>query len=647
MKEFFDGDILEGQYFNASKNGSKFFVDEDGKRFYISRKESSNALHKDRVKVELIRLQNKTSLNAVVISVLERTAETLVGTLDKTDKTCFFIPDLGGVDFHIRREYVGEAKNGDRIKVELLKWPKNKRRPEGKIVHVFGKTGEHEAEIQSIISKFDVQEDFPEKVLREANAIPLELDSEEIKKRSDLRKKFTFTIDGEDAKDFDDSISFEPTKGSDGWYNLGVHIADVSYYVQPNSELDKEAYQRATSIYLVDRVVPMLPRGLSNGVCSLRPDEDKLTFSFMCQISEDGQIRNEKFQRTATRSDVRLNYDQAQDIIDEGKSEGVSGNILQVVSTCDKIAKKLRRERMKEKALEFHSKQPKFILDKEGEVLGIEYDEAFDAHQLIEEFMLLANRKVSKFLSDRPSIYRSHDEPTQERLSEVKVFLDRIGYDLDVSGGEATKDSINKITEDLKDQPEEDMVKTLLIRTMSKAYYTPYNIGHYGLSFEFYTHYTSPIRRYIDLQIHRLLSDKLGNNGYQIKVNDIISVKNKTHEASLDKISKHCSEKEKQAASAQRESIAYKQAEWMSEKVGEKFQGVISDVKKWGVYVELTESGCRGLISKDELESAGYSLDKDNFKITTNSGNIYKLGDVIGVECISVDLQMRLIEFKL
>jgi ribonuclease R len=632
MKEFFDGDVIEGTFYHKNGNGSGLFKSEDGFKFYISKKDRRQALHEDLVRVELISQPNRSTLSAKILAVLERTNKTLVGTIDKRQKTCFFIPDIGGTDFHVKREYQNGVSHGDRVKAELLEWNPKKRRPEGKVVHIFGKSGEHEAEIQSIISKFNVQEDFPEEVLAEANAIPMELDENEVKNRIDLRDTFTFTIDPETARDFDDSISFEPIVN--GWFSLGIHIADVTHFVRPNSELDKEAYQRATSIYLVDRVIPMLPRSLSNGVCSLRPDEDKYTFSYMCEISLEGKVRNEKFARTATRSNVRLNYAQAQEMIDNGSCEGFEEKTAEVVKTCDKISKNLRKERMKKKALEFHSRQPKFILDKEGTVIDIEYDDAHDAHQLIEDLMLLANRKVSKFISDRPSVYRSHDEPAEEKLFEVKVFLDKMGYELDTSGGDATKESINKIMDDLKGMPEETMVSTLLVRTMSKAYYTPFNIGHYGLGFEFYTHFTSPIRRYPDMMVHRLLHEKLTGTR-EIKV------------SKLDAKSKHCSSKEVYAANAQRESVAYKQAEWMSDKIGDKFEAILTDVKKWGIYVELTESGCRGLIPQAVLNEDGYSLDEENFRIEGQDGNKLTLGDVVQVECVSVDLQMRLIDFKL
>lgn len=633
MKEYFDGDVLEGTFYDKNNKGSGTFKSEDGFKFYIAKKDKLQSLHEDTVRVELIQLPNRSNLSAKVVAVLERKNKSMVGTIDKRQKTCFFIPDVGGTDFHIKREYRNGVENGDRVRVELLDWSPKKRRPEGKVVHIFGKSGDHEAEIQSIISKFDVKEDFPDEVLNEANAIPMELDEEEVKNRIDMRDKFTFTIDPETARDFDDAISFEPI--NDKWFNLGVHIADVTHFVRPNSELDKEAYQRATSIYLVDRVIPMLPRSLSNGVCSLRPNEDKYTFSYLCEISRDGEIRNEKFARTATRSKVRLTYAQAQEFIDNSPSggDGVT-KIHATVDICDKIAKKLRKERMNKKALEFHSRQPKFILDKEGNVLDIEYDDAHDAHQLIEEFMLLANRRVSKFISDRPSVYRSHDEPTEEKLYEVKVFLDKMGYELDISGGEATKDSINKIMDELKDQPEETMVRTLLVRTMSKAYYTPFNIGHYGLSFEHYTHFTSPIRRYPDMLVHRLLYEKLSGER-QFKV------------SKLEAKCKHCSSKEIYAANAQRESVSYKQAEWISDKIGERFEGVITDVKKWGIYVELTQSGCRGLIPQAVLNEDGYWLDEENFRIEDTNGNKLTLGDVVQVECVSVNLQMRLIDFKL
>jgi ribonuclease R len=515
MEEYYDGDVVEGTFYHKNGRGSGMFKSEDGSKFYISKKDRRQALHEDLVQVELIRQPNRSKLNARILAVIERTNKVMVGTIDKRQKTCFFIPDIGGTDFHVKRECQNGVNHGDRVKAELIEWSHKKRRPEGKIIHIFGKSGEHEAEIQSIISKFNVQEDFPEEVLAEANSIQMELDEKEVKNRIDLRNTFTFTIDPETAKDFDDSISFEEIGG--GWFSLGVHIADVTHFVKPNSELDKESYQRATSIYLVDRVIPMLPRSLSNGVCSLRPDEDKYTFSYMCEISLEGKVRNEKFVKTATRSNVRLNYAQAQEMIDNGSCEGFEEKTAEAVVICDKISKSLRKERMNNKSLEFHSRQPKFILDKEGTVIDIEYDDAHDAHQLIEDLMLLANRKVSKFISDRPSVYRSHDEPTEEKLFEVKVFLDRMGYELDTSGGDATKESINNIMNDLKGMPEETMVSTLLVRTMSKAYYTPLNIGHYGLGFEFYTHFTSPIRRYADQKIHRLLAERLGNNGYPIK----------------------------------------------------------------------------------------------------------------------------------
>ena len=631
MKEHFDGDRIEG-VINIHNERSGTFISEDGSKFTVPKKYINQSLHQDKVLVELYRPPHRDRLTAQVVSVLERTNKEIVGTVDKKQKTCFVVPDKGGTDFHIRREYRHGVKNGDRVRIKLLEWKHGKRRPEGEVIEIFGQAGEHDAEIKSIISKFDLQADFPEEVILEADAIEFELDESEVANRLDLRDKFTFTIDPESARDFDDAISFE--RLDDGWVSLGVHIADVTHYMRPNSALDKEAYQRATSIYLVDRVIPMLPEKLSNGVCSLRPDEDKFTFSFMCEISAYGKIRKEKFIRTAIRSDKRLTYEQAQDIIDGigDPNTEVNPKVKEAVTTLNILAKNLRQTRMNNHALEFSSRQPKFILDDEDRVVDIEFDSADDAHNLIEELMLLANRKVSKFLSDRPSVYRCHEQPPEDKLIEVKNFLGNLGYDLDISGGDETKKSMSSIMREVQETPLEHLVRTVLVRTMSKAYYSSDNIGHYGLGFEFYTHFTSPIRRYPDVLIHRLLHEKLSG-----------SREFKT--SKLEAKSIHASSREIYAANAQRESIAFKQAEWISDKIGEKFDAVISDVKKWGVYVELVKSGCRGLVSQDELNGKGFVIDEENYCI--KGSNKYTVGDVIRVECLSVNMQMRLIDFGL
>lgn len=625
--KYFDGDQVEGEIRIVGQRTGVFRSD-DGWKFVVPKREINRSLHRDRVRVELYYPTGRNKLSAKVLHVLERTNSELVGTIDKREKTCFFIPDEGGTHFHVRRENIGGASNGDRVRVKVLEWKHNRRKPEAQVIEIFGQSGEHEAEIKSIISKFDVQAEFPEAVIAEANAIAFELDPQEIANRLDLRDDFTFTIDPDSARDFDDAISYE--KLANGNIRLGIHIADVTHYLRPNTELDKEAYKRATSIYLVDRVIPMLPEKLSNGVCSLRPDEDKFTFSYLCEITMKGKVVSDSFKRTAIRSKKRLTYEEAQDIID-GKSE-MTGLIVDAVTDLNVVAKSLRNKRRDNHALEFSSRQPKFILDENDKVQDIVFEEAEEAHNLIEELMLLANRKVARKLSSRPSVYRCHETPPEEKLLEVKGFLKNLDLDLDVSGGDATKKSMIQILEKIKNDPMENLVRTLLVRTMSKAYYGTLNIGHYGLSFEYYTHFTSPIRRYPDVLVHRLLYE-------------MISGDREFKTSKLDAKATHCSSREIYAANAQRESVAFKQAEWIRERIGEDFDAVITDVKKWGIYVELVKNGCRGLISEEDLDEQGFSIDVDNFRIV--GSNKLTIGDVVRVECLSVNLQMRLIDFGL
>ena len=624
-----------------SRNGHAYLIVESkgfNDDIFIHKNNVGHALDGDKVFIDILPGEKEGSKQGVVKGIIKRKRIDFSGVLDLIkNKNFAFVRTSGDkmpVDFYVPLENIKDAKNGDVVVVRLTRWGKKEKSPTGIVIKNLGKSKAHETEIGEIMFRHGIDYYFPEKVQNEADNIPLEIPEKEILKRKDMRSVFTITIDPESAKDFDDAISFEVLEN--GNFEIGVHIADVSHYVKPGSELDKEAYSRATSVYLVDRCIPMLPERLSNGICSLRPREDKLCFSVLFEIDSNGKVHNHNFKKTVINSDERLTYEQAQQIIN-GEYVGNPGFLEQVIERLNDIAKKIRAERFSSGAITFNRREPQFLLNKEGFPIDVFFHESDESHQLIEEYMLLANKYVATYVHKlgKQYVYRTHDLPDKEKLYELSALVKQFGYEFETDGGiEKTKKSLNEMLKKAQGSGESNMIETLAIRSMSKAIYSPQVIGHYGLGFKHYSHFTSPIRRYPDIIAHRLLWSYLQNR-----------------EGNVSKLSsqcEHCSEMENRAAKAQRESIRYKQCEFMKDKVGQTFDAVISSVTDFGVFAEILENGCDGFISKDSLEAKNLYIDQENYCINNfDNGESYRLGGNIKVAISKVNMTRKQIDFKI
>ena len=527
------------------------------------------------------------------------------------------------------------AKDGQKVQVAITDWPEGAKNPIGKIINILGTQGENDTEMNAILAQYGFPLSFPPEVEKEANDIPEQITAEELKDRRDFRETVTFTIDPADAKDFDDAISFK--KLPNGNYEIGVHIADVSHYVQPKTYLDKEAYSRATSVYLVDRVIPMLPERLSNGVCSLRPHEDKLCFAAVFELDDEANIQNEWFGRTVIHSNRRFSYEEAQEVI-----ENKEGDHAEEILKLNALAYILRDRKFKNGAISFESTEVKFHLDEKGKPIGVYVKERKDAHKLIEDFMLLANKKVAEFIAKKGKgkskytfIYRSHDSPNLENLGNFALFAARFGYKINMKTDKDIAKSLNFLMEDVEGKKEQNVLTQLAIRSMAKAVYTTKKTSHYGLAFDHYTHFTSPIRRYPDVMVHRLLAAYL--NGEK-----------SANEEEYETAASHSSAMEKRAADAERASIKYKQVEYLEENVGKLYMGIISGVTEWGMYVELLENKCEGMIRLKDIADDFYVLDEKNYCIVgQRKKKKYQLGDEVKVKVKKVDLSKRQIDFSL
>lgn len=600
---------------------------------YIKGRDLNSAVDGDTVKINIFPTRHGDHAEGRVIEVVRRNRNRFVGKVEVSKGFAFVVADHRKIheDFFIYPENINGARTGDKVIIEVTNWSEEDKKPEAKVIEVLGKAGENEAEIHSIMAEFGLPFRFSETVESESKKISEGITNEEVKKRWDFREVTTFTIDPFDAKDFDDAISFR--KLENGNYEIGVHIADVTHYVKPNSELDKEAFDRATSVYLVDRTIPMLPERLSNELCSLRPNEDKLTFAAVFEIDSNAKIQKEWFGRTVIHSDLRFSYEEAQEILEKGM-----GELAEELRILNDLAKKLRKERFNRGAVNFETTEVKFKLDEKGKPLAVIPKIRKDAHKLIEEFMLLANKRVATFVYDYKKgkekntfVYRIHDFPDPDKVKDFSVFAKQFGHKMNVEETSISK-SLNKLMEEIEGKPEQNILEQLAIRTMAKAKYSTEVKGHFGLAFEHYSHFTSPIRRYPDMMVHRLLQHYLDDgkpankSEYEVKC-------------------LHSSEREKRAADAERASIKYKQVEFMATAENKEYEGLISGVTEWGIYVEIVETKCEGMIRLADLTDDFYEFDERNYRIVgRKKRKVYTLGDRIQVRVKKTDIDKRLID---
>ncbi|MFT6715623.1 MAG: ribonuclease R [Saprospiraceae bacterium] len=616
----------------AIASGSAFIIcEEQEEDVYVHANNLNQALHGDTVKVRVIPGSRK-KIEGQVIEVVKRKKTEFIGRVEISAKYAFFIADSQkmNVDFFIPLAKLKGAKEGEKVIAEIADWPKNSKNPFGRIIKVLGEASDNDVVMNSIMFEYELPMEFPDHVEKEADKISVELDKAEIAKRRDFRDITTFTIDPHDAKDFDDALSIK--KLDNGNYEIGVHIADVSHYVPEGSILDEEAFNRATSVYLVDRVVPMLPEKLSNGVCSLRPHEEKFCFSAVFEMNENAQVLNEWYGRTTIYSDKRFAYEDAQAII-----EGENGPLKPEVLLLDGLAKKLRKERLGKGGLTFDRVEVKFNLDEKGAPTGVYFKESKDANKLIEEFMLLANRSVAAYIGKKSKpktfVYRIHDKPSPEKFEQFSNFVTKFGYFIKPNNESEIAQSISKLLTDVKGKKESNMLETLAIRTMAKAEYSTENIGHYGLGFTHYSHFTSPIRRYPDVMLHRLLQKYLDGEK-SVNANE------------QEEMCIHSSKQEKLASQAERDSIKYKQVQFMMNKVGQEFEALISGVTEWGMYAEITENLCEGMISIRTMTDDFYSFDQDNFCLVGKKNKEkFQIGDKIIIEIKNADLVKRQLDY--
>jgi len=623
---------------DMKSTGKAYIIPEDGgEDIFIGANNTGQALHQDVVRVVLFPRRKNRKNEGEIVEVLSRTKTDYVGVLALSHDYGFVIPDSQHMpmDIFVPKSGLNNAKNGDKVIVRIGEWPEQSKNPFGEVIQVLGKPGENNVEMQAILAEHNYPLQFPTAVEKEAAAITENVSAAELASRKDFREVFTITIDPADAKDFDDALSLR--KLENGNWEVGVHIADVSHYVVPGTPLDEEAKERGTSVYLVDRVIPMLPEKLSNGVCSLRPNEDKRCFSAVFELNEEAEVLDEWIGKTMIRSNRRYAYEEVQAVI-----EGGEGEFKEEILVLHRLAEKLRKKRMDNGSINFYSEEVKFILDENAKPIDTYVKVQQESHKLIEDFMLLANKrvaeKIGKTKGKKPKtfVYRIHDEPNPEKLNTFVQLVSRLGYSMNISNRQKLVTSYNNLFKAVEGKGEKNLIETVAIRTMAKAEYSTQNIGHYGLAFPFYTHFTSPIRRYPDLLVHRLLERYLIEN------------KASASAETYEEMCIHASEMERRAVNMERDSVKYKQAEYLADKIGKTFDGLISGVSKYGIFVELKTSKCEGMVRYHDMPGDYYYLDEENFRVIGQEhGKTFRLGDSIKIKVKKVDLLKKQMDFEL
>ena len=632
------GTVAVGTFMRRS-NGKNSFIPEDGSSpVFVAERNSMHAMAGDKVKVQLLAKRRGAEPEAEVVEIIERKEKVYVGKLQVARGFAFLVTEDKTLanDIFIPKEKLKGGKNGDKAIVRIIEWPDEAKNPLGEVVDILGTAGQNNAEMHAILAEFGLPYKYPASVEKAADKISEAISSEEIAKREDFRNVLTFTIDPRDAKDFDDALSFRRLEN--GNVEVGVHIADVTHYVTPGSIIDREAESRATSVYLVDRTIPMLPERLCNQICSLRPNEEKLCFSAIFELDNNAEVVKSRICRTVINSDHRYTYEDAQQVIESGEGEHKDA-----ILTLNSMAKRIRERRFKDGAINFERYEVKFEIDESGKPLSVYFKEAKESNKLIEEFMLLANRTVAEFVgkvkkgqAKKAFVYRIHELPDPEKMDNFASFIRRFGYRLKTDGSKTeVSKGINILLDSVQGKPEENLIETVAIRAMQKAKYSTDNAGHYGLAFTYYTHFTSPIRRYPDMMVHRLLERYLAGGRSVVK-------------SKYEDICEHCSTMEQTAANAERASIKYKQVEFMSDKLGRIYDGVISGVTEWGLYVELNENKCEGLVPIRDLDDDYYEFDDKNYcLIGRRKKQQYRLGDPITIKVAQANLERKQLDFML